>query len=595
MLEKREFDRSNFMWRVSATITAFSGVFALIVFILLLANYIQIRNADPMFDETITQMRVEYSNLPDQDDALAKRIQTLDLLNRKAFFTSQQFLRFGSFLLLISVSVFLISFKNMIRWKRELPALAEVPTAEKEFIALRESRNLITWAGVGILAVGLLSAFMTESFLLTDPDALLAAMEAKKEAAESPSESEGEADDESAILAAAIEQPDWETVEKHWPTFRGPGSNGIAINTTAPLDWNLAEGTNVKWKVENPKHGTNSPVIWGNKLFLTGADEEEFNVYCYDTETGELIWSKPVGPFPNTPKDLPEVSEETGYAACSMAIHGEQVFAIFANGDIASFDFDGIELWGTNLGVPTNSYGHSSSLIAFDDKLYVQMDDMEGPRLVALDVATGKPTWTKERELVSWASPILAQTELGPQLILNSTNYVDGYNPIDGTLLWSQECLDGEVAPSPAYSNGVVFVANEYAMGTAIQLAGTPDTVESTIKWEYDNYLPEVASPVGDGERFYFGTAVGDIVCIDAATGEELWVAEVETGFYSSPIIVGDRLYIADMDGNMYIVKTSSEYELLKMVEMGEETLATPAFIQNRIYLRTVDNLYCIE
>jgi outer membrane protein assembly factor BamB len=593
MLEKREFDRSNFMWRMSATITAFTGVFSLIVFILLLANYLQIRNSDPMFDETITQMRIEYRDAPEKDEVLAHRIQQLDLLNRKAFFTSQAFLRFGAFFLLISVSVFLIAFKNMIRWKRELPQLAEMPTAEVEFKALAESRNLITWAGVAILAVGLMSAFMTESILLSDSDALEAAMEAR-EAMENPVEeaSGGESD---AAPAIVIEQPEWAEVEKEWATFRGPGSNGLALNTTAPLDWNLADGTNIKWKVENPKHGTNSPVIWGTKMFISGADEEEFIVYCYDTETGELLWSKPVGPYPKSPKELPEVSQETGFAACTMALHGEQVFAIFANGDIASFDFEGNELWGKNLGLPDNHYGHSSSLVAYEDKLFVQFDDMEVPHLVALNVATGEPEWTVERETVSWASPILAHTNVGPQLIVNSTVNVDGYNPLDGKLLWTQECLDGEVAPSPAYSNGVVFVANEFAMATAIQLDGSADAVESSIKWEYDNYLPEVASPVGDGERFYFGTSVGDIVCVDAESGEELWAEEVETGFYSSPILVGDNVYIADMDGNMYIFKAASEYELVKMVEMGEETLATPAFIHNRIYLRTSDNLYCIE
>jgi len=576
---------------MSATITAFTGVFSFIVFILLLANYLMIRNSDPMFDETITQLRIEYRDLAEKDEGLAQRIQQLDLLNRKAFFTSQEFLRFGAFLILISVSVFLIAFKNMIRWKRELPKLAEVPTAEVEFKALAESRNLITWAGVAMLAVGLFSAFMTESILLSDSEAILAAMQSGAE----EENSDAESTDAAAVPAIVIAQPTWEDIEKQWGTFRGPGSNGIAMNTTAPLEWDLAAGTNIKWKIENPKHGTNSPVVWGNKMFISGGDEEEFNVYCYDTETGELNWSKSVGPYPNSPKELPEVSGETGYAACTMALHGEQVFAVFANGDIASLDFDGNELWGINLGLPENSYGHSSSLVAYEDKLFVQMDDMEVPHLLALNVATGKEEWMVERETVSWASPIIVQTEQGPQLIVNSTVNVDSYNPADGTLLWTQECLDGEVAPSPAYSNGVVFVANEFAYATAIELGGSAEAVESKIRWQYDEYLPEVASPIGDGERFYFGTSVGDIVCIDATTGEELWVEEVETGFYSSPILVGDKIYMADMDGNMYIVKAAAEYELIKMIEMGEETLATPAYLHNRIYLRTTENLYCIE
>ena len=611
MLEKREFEKNNFMWRTSATIAVVAGAFSLIIFILMMANYLQIRDVDPVFNEMITKMRVEYAALPDQDDALAERIQQLDLLTRKAFFTSQEFLRFGSILMLVGVSVFLISFKSMIRWRPERPVLADVPTADKEFLALAESRNLITWAGVALLAVGLLSAYMTESILMSDPETLLAAMEAEPrnipiaESArslvggkaiggieESPAESPSEGN---SALAAAIVKPDWNAVQSQWAAFRGPGSLGVAHNTTAPLSWDTATGSGIKWKVAIPRIGANSPVVWGDRLFVTGGDEERFEVFCYDTETGELKWTQPVGPFSNTPNELPSVFDETGFAAPTMAVHGEQVFAIFANADIASFDFDGNLLWGRNPGLPENHYGHSSSLIAYENFLYVQLDYMEGARLLALDVATGEPAWEDKREMISWASPILADTPAGIQLIVNSEQNVDAYNPVTGEVLWTQACLDGEVAPSPAYSNGVVFVANEFAIATAIQLDGSVGAAQSAIKWEYDEYLPEVASPVGDGERFYFGTAAGDLVCLDAATGEEVWVEEAETGFYSSPILVGDLIYILDLDGNMYIVRAAAEYELVAQIAMGEDTFATPAFIHNRIYLRTAEYLYCIE
>jgi outer membrane protein assembly factor BamB len=177
-----------------------------------------------------------------------------------------------------------------------------------------------------------------------------------------------------------------------------------------------------------------------------------------------------------------------------------------------------------------------------------------------------------------------------------SEENVDAYNPKSGELLWSKPCLGGEVAPSPAYRDGVVFAANEYAIASAIALTENEGTIEPEIVWEFDELLPEVSSPVGDGERFYFATSYGDLVCLDAETGEAAWSEELsEDGFYSSPVLVGDRIYILDMAGRMYIVRAASEYELIASPALGEPTLATPAFLDGRIYVRTEEHLICIE
>lgn len=577
MLEKREFEKNDFMWRVSAMLTFVSGFFSLIVFILLIINYLQIRAADPVDNTMLTQMRIEYANLPDKDAVLAKRIQDLDLLTRKAFFTTQNHLRIGGIMLLIGISVFMVAFKNMARWKPERPDLAETPTAEYEFLQLAESRNLITWAAVLLLGGGLMASYLTESALVPKADA---------EVAEAPEE---------LVEVVAKEFPKWDEVEKHWSTFRGAGALGISKYTNAPTEWDIETGKNIKWKVELPRVGTNSPVVWGNRLFMTGADEETREVYCYDTETGDLLWTKKVEGLEGTPDESPQVNEETGHAAPTMAVHGDQIFALFANADLASYDFNGNLIWGYNLGLPDNHYGHSSSLLIYENLLYIQWDQAENSELIALNAATGDDVWAAEREEISWASPILAHTEFGPQVILASEENVDAYDALTGKLLWREEVLGGEVAPSPAYSNGIVFAANEYAMAAAIQIGGTSDAVESEVLWEYDMMLPEVSSPIGDSERFYFATSIGEIVCLDAKTGEELWMSEYDDGFYSSPILVGDKIYISDMPGNLYIIKASSEYELINTIPMGDTFFATPAFLDGRIYIRTATHLYCIE
>jgi len=596
MLEKKEFDKSDFFWRLSTTITIVSGLFSVLIFLLLAVNYFQIVRLDPVNHELLTQLRQTYASLPEKDEALAQRIRDLDLITRRAFFTSQTFLRGGAWMMLISVSIFLIAFKNMIRWRPQVPELADVPTADKEFLAYAQSRHLITWAGIGLLAGGMMTAYFSESALTTE---MLTAAAGTTSAEGAAPDAAPEGTDPAAAPAeavAAVPAPTWDEMLVNWPSFRGPGANGIAHFTTAPTTWDVEAGTNIKWKVDLTLPGNNSPVVWGEKLYLSFADETTREVHCYNTNTGELLWKQAVAGIPGSPAEPPaDVMEDTGYAASTMVVHGEMAFAIFANGDLVAYKSDGTQAWAKNLGVAKNHYGHSSSLLAYDKFLYVQYDDSENPRLLTFDTATGAEAWTVKREKISWASPVLAKTTVGDHLILVSEKDVDGYNPLTGAPTWKVECLGGEVSPSAAYANGMVFVANEYAVATGITLGGTAEAVEATAAWEFDELLPEVSSPIGDGERFYYGTAVGDIVCLDAKTGENLWTHEAEDGFYSSAILVGDRVYISDMGGTMYIARAGATYEDLGTLKLGTESFATPAFLDKRMYVRTPEHLYCIE
>ena len=586
MLRKTEFEGNELLWRVSAAAALVSGVFVLVVFSLLVLNYLQVMAADPIDDLTLSELRDEYASAPERDEALAQRIRELDLLTRKAFFTSQYHLRAGGLLLLGGVVVFLLALKGMARWRPELPELPETPPAEEEWLSRSTARAVVTWTGVALLAAGLLTSYMTESLLASQTNGSPSQAAAPPEDADAPKEEE---------TAPRTDFPDWEAVSRNWPSFRGAGGLGVAHYTTAPMEWDIEKGEGLRWKAKVPRPGANSPVVWGTRLFLTGADEENREVYCYDTETGELLWQRTLKRFPKTPAGAPDVSEDTGYAAPTMAAHGDQVFAVFANGDIVSYDLDGNLVWGFALGLPANHYGHSSSLLAWKNLLFVQFDDSENPRLIALDTATGERAWVAKRKTISWASPILAHTPFGPQLILCSEEDVDGYDPVSGKLLWTESCLGGEVAPSAAYADKRVFAANEYAMASGIQLSQADGAVQSEVIWQWDEFLPEVSSPIGDGQYFYFGTSFGDFVCLDAKTGEKAWAEEIGEGFYSSPVLVGDRIFIPDTEGTMFIFKAGAEYELLGTRTIGEPTFTTPAYLDGRIYLRTVENLYCIE
>jgi outer membrane protein assembly factor BamB len=328
-------------------------------------------------------------------------------------------------------------------------------------------------------------------------------------------------------------------------------------------------------------------VVWDNRVFISGADKEGQEVFCFHALTGERLWTGIVA----TSVEFPTVSDDTGYAAPTLATDGQRVFAIFSTGELAAFDFDGNPVWQKNLGVPKNPYGVGSSLMTDGERLFVQYDHLDEQKLIVLDCATGNLVWQRPRRHISWSTPALIDTPFGAQLILNDEQDVTAYDPLSGRELWRVKCLGGEVAPSPAF-NGIdlVFAANEYAQASALKLTGaTPQ-----ILWQYDGYLPEISSPVATETLLFLATSAGDVICLDALTGELLWEEEFDSGFNASPILVGERIYLIDLAGTVHIFEAASEYIPVASIAMGEPVYATPAFTDGRIYIRGDDHLFCI-
>ncbi|MEN6574807.1 MAG: PQQ-binding-like beta-propeller repeat protein [Phycisphaerales bacterium] len=381
---------------------------------------------------------------------------------------------------------------------------------------------------------------------------------------------------------------------KNWTSFRGPGGNGHTAHANPPLNWSAEDGRNVLWKAEVPKHGMSSPVVWENQLFLTGADDASRQICCLDTDTGKLLWQHDVHGIPGSPPGgkLPKVLDETGFAAPTATTNGQYVAAIFGTGELVCVDVKGQRIWAKHLGIPKNHYGHASSLISHGSLLFVQYDQTEGSRLLAFDLASGNPVWQVKRGGIAWSSPILIDNKGRMELILTNSKAVDSYDPRNGRHLWHVECLAGEVAPSAAYADGVVFVANDGAVASAIDV-GTHGS-EPKILWQWDEALPDAASPLANENYLIVPTGFGVVSCLAGKTGKRLWEQEFDNGFYSSPILVDDRVYIIDLAGTMQIFRMADKFERLGASTIGEEAYATPAFVGDRIYIRGVRHLFCI-
>ncbi|MCI0582188.1 MAG: PQQ-like beta-propeller repeat protein, partial [Chloroflexi bacterium] len=229
-----------------------------------------------------------------------------------------------------------------------------------------------------------------------------------------------------------------------WPAFRGPHGNGVAAHSKAPLTWDGAKGENIRWKKAIPKVGTNSPVVWGDRVFVAGSDDASRDIYAYDAKTGDLVWTGVTGLVSGT---LPKVMDGTTYVAPTMTTDGERVYAAFATGDVVAFTIaDGKKAWGRNLGAFKNQYGHSSSLMLHGGLLLVQFDQSGKGRALGLDVKSGKTVWDEPRviEHESWASPIVVNTGSRAEMVLIAKPNITSHDPATGKVLWTVPGADGE-------------------------------------------------------------------------------------------------------------------------------------------------------
>jgi len=591
--------------------------FAIIMAVLLIANFVQTSLNDPIDNKTIPALVKRLSQSPG-DETLKAEIRAFDLMARKAYFTSQWQLRTGIYLMFLGVIISILAVRFVLSANSKLNEIDSVEKVNELDKAV--AQKWVIYVGAGLIVLALASGFLSSNSLkkyMVDenivvqeeqPAEVLAPVPTQQvsapvdsstttgevQIAENPFATDvSAANAETAVVPATSPAgiPTLAQLKANYPFFRGAEGIGVASQKNTPTDWNGAGGKNVVWKVKVPKSGFSSPIIWGNQLFVTGADAQARMVYCYDKNTGKLMWEASADNIQGSPASAPKVTADTGLAAPTMATDGRAVFAIFATGDVIALDMSGKRLWARNLGVPDNHYGHGSSLIIYKDKLLVQYDTNRSGKLLALDTQTGTTAWeTARSSKISWSSPILVNTGNRTELILTTNPNVNGYDPQTGKELWNIACLSGEVGPSAGYADGMVFAANEYAKLVGIKIGGaTPEIV-----WEADEYLPEVSSPLAVNGLLYIATTYGVFACLDAKTGEKLWEQEYGDAFYSSPIYADGKVYITDMSGKTHIVKATRDYQLIATSELGEKSVCSPVFADGKVYLRGMNNLYCV-
>ncbi len=334
---------------------------------------------------------------------------------------------------------------------------------------------------------------------------------------------------------------------------------------------------------------------------MAGGDPNAYSVFCFDANSGSLLWTGDVtNLFAKSKKEPFEIWEDTGHSAPTVTTDGQRVYAIFVTGIVVCFDFDGKKVWEKDLGIPDSAYGYASSLAMFQNMLLIQFDqgkaDEKKSKLIFLDGATSRVVREIPRNVPnSWTTPMIAKIGDGYQFITAADPWVISYNPVNGKELWRAGCLGADVAPSPIYGDGLVFVVKPYSKLIAIKPDGHGDVTKTHIAWSKTGNAPDICSPVCDGKYVYTLTMDGYLSCFKTSNGENIYEQDTGDYFHASPGLVGNKLYLLGETGVMYIAEAGSEYKVLAKCELGEKCYASPAFMDGRIYIRSEQNLYCIE
>jgi outer membrane protein assembly factor BamB len=585
---------------ISRNIALVSAIFIVAFSIMLVTNYFQVSGSDTIQSEIIENLRKAHEELGD-NPLLQEQIRELDLLARKAYFISLNRLKSGGVILLLMTVVFAISLRIYFANTKDIPDKEIDPI--DDWVLKSKTRKYVVGIASGLAASGILFALLTSPYLKTESNQMLAdteieipdyfaedyeptiqPMDASALAASVP-EAIAPTDNATTTETAANTS---ETPRVTHNAFRGNSSLGISSATGIPTSWNLASGTNILWQVKVPRKGFNSPIVNGNRVFFTGADENARELFCYELSTGRELWRLEAKDIPGS--RIPETTDDTGLAASTAVTNGRQVCAIFATGDVICADMDGNLLWARNLGVPDNHYGYSSSLLIYGNLLIIQYDNHNSPRVMALDLATGNQRWSQDRpeRNPSWTSPAIINVNNRPQLILIGNPGVSSYNPNTGERHWRVEVMGGEPAPSPAYANGIVFTGTEFATMAAI------NAVDGSILWRKNDFLPESSSPVATRDFLFVATTYGVVATYNTQTGDIIKTMETQGYFDSSPMLTDGKIYLISQRGTVFIFSARSDFDLINSFETGEATYATPSFTDGKIIIRTQESIYCV-
>jgi outer membrane protein assembly factor BamB len=422
---------------------------------------------------------------------------------------------------------------------------------------------------------------------------------------------------------------------QNWPSFRGANASGVADGHPAPVKWNATTGENVLWKTPIPGVAVSSPIVWGDRVFVSTAvssdpkagirtgqygDVEPVNdatrhswrLFALDRRSGKIVWDRVAHEGTPKTKRHPKSSQ----ASSTPVTDGQRVIVWFGSEGLYAYDFNGKELWKRDLGVlnagwfydPDYEWGIGSSPIIWQNLVIVQCDIQKNSFIAAFDVATGEPVWRTSRdEIPSWSTPTIFDNFGRAELITQATGFTRGYNPASGEELWRLAGNSEIAIPTPVAGAGLVIVTNGYrgvqpiyaikpGSKGDITLKGD-DTKNDAIAWSTKRGGPYIPTPLIYRDQLYLLQGNGVVAAHDVRTGQRIYQERlVATGgsFSASPVAADGKVYFASEDGDMYVVQAGPKFELLATNPIGEILMASPAISEGVLYVRGLKNVFAI-
>ena len=430
-----------------------------------------------------------------------------------------------------------------------------------------------------------------------------------------------------ALLVSALQA-------ENWPMWRGPSGISVSGETELPTKWNSNE--NVAWKVPINGLGVSSPIVWGDRIFVTSqigdsplkpgrhpalvrgpeasrqdrplagrrptakSEKIELVVTAFRRSDGRTFWEyrqDAVAP-------LSEVHHEKhNLATPSPVTDGERVYAWFGNGQLVALDMNGKAVWTRHIGreyaVFDLDWGHSSSPVLYQDKLIVLSFQETSAHLLAFDKRSGKEVWrvVREKGLKSYSTPLVVETPKGTELIVNASERVEAYSPDTGRLLWQVDDPIRDPISTPAYDAGVLYLSRGYRSSPflAVRAGGSGDVSKTHVLWRVPTGAPYLSSLVYYDGLVYMATEMGIVTAVDAKTGQVVWRERLGGLYSASPVAADGKIYLVGETGETLVLRAGRKAEVLARNDLGEQCIASPAISNGQLFIRTDRSLIAIR
>jgi len=432
------------------------------------------------------------------------------------------------------------------------------------------------------------------------------------------------------LLAAA------DLAAQNWPQWRGPSGSGLSSESGLPTTWSASE--NVAWRASLAGLGTSSPIIWGDRVFVTSqiggsalagdaahpqlarddrtlaerehpiggrrpesdpaGGEVSLVVEAFRRSDGGRLWiyrMDAIGP-------MPAVHEKHNLATPTPVTDGRHVYAWFGNGQLVALDMDGRLVWTRHLGVEYSPFktmwGHGSSPAMHGGLLILLCDHLSDSYLLALDARSGKERWKAERGegRVSHSTPLVVPGPAGDELLVNSSQRIDAYDPATGKLLWYAGAPRQTPVPSAVFHDGRIYLSRGYRNSDymALRPGGRGDVTATHVEWQAPSGASYVPSILYHDGLLYMTNEVGIATCADARTGERIWRHRLEGVFFASPIAGDGKVYLVSETGETFVLRAGRKPEVLARNDLGERFIASPAISGGRLFLRSDRTLFVV-